>query len=156
VLAWKTNSAPHIVHLARGLAASSRGLALSSRGVAVSSRRLAVSSRGLAVSSRGLTVSSRGLAPSSRGLALSSRGMLVSSPRGLTNSVSAEVASGSFNRKNRQTPDLGRRVNDPAQRCFSWTSGMTKDSSLLLHSIHSLSTGGLLKKTRLYSGFKST
>jgi hypothetical protein len=26
----------------------------------------------------------------------------------------------------------------------------------LLHPIHSLSTGGFLKKTRLYSGFKNT
>jgi hypothetical protein len=33
---------------------------------------------------------------------------------------------------------------------------LTKDSSLLLHAIHSLSTGGFLKKTRLYSGFKNT
>ncbi len=33
---------------------------------------------------------------------------------------------------------------------------LTKDSSLLLHAIHSLSIGRLLKKTRLYSGFKST
>jgi hypothetical protein len=29
---------------------------------------------------------------------------------------------------------------------------LTKDSSLLLHPIHSLSTGGFVKKTRLYSG----
>jgi hypothetical protein len=29
----------------------------------------------------------------------------------------------------------------------------TKDSSLLLDAIHSLSTGGFLKKTRLYSVF---
>jgi hypothetical protein len=100
VLAWKTNSAPHIVHLARGLAVSSRGLAVSSRGLAVSSRGLAVSSRGLAASSRALAVSSRGLAVSSRAPA---------------NSVSAEAVVVSFNRKNRQTPDLGRRVTDPAQ-----------------------------------------
>jgi hypothetical protein len=33
---------------------------------------------------------------------------------------------------------------------------LTKDSSLLLHAIHSLSTGLFLKKTRLYSGFKNT
>ncbi len=33
---------------------------------------------------------------------------------------------------------------------------LTKDSSLLLHAFHSLSTGGFLKKTRLYSGFKNT
>jgi hypothetical protein len=33
---------------------------------------------------------------------------------------------------------------------------LKKDSSLLLHAIHGLSTGGLLKKTRLYSGFKNT
>ncbi len=81
MLAWKTNSAPHIVHFARGLAVSSLGLAISSRGLAVSSRGLAASSRGLA------------------------------------NSMSAEAVGGSFfNRKNRQTPDLGRRVTDPAQR----------------------------------------
>jgi hypothetical protein len=28
---------------------------------------------------------------------------------------------------------------------------LTKDSSLMLHAIHSLSTGGFLKKTRLYT-----
>ncbi len=39
-------------------------------------------------------------------------------------------------------------------RWNSWTF-MTKDSSLLLRAIHSLSTGGYLKKTRLYSGYKS-
>ncbi len=33
---------------------------------------------------------------------------------------------------------------------------LAKDSSLSLHAIHSLSTGGFLKKTRLYSGFKNT
>jgi hypothetical protein len=33
---------------------------------------------------------------------------------------------------------------------------LTKDSSLLLHVIHSLSTGGFLQKTRLYSGFKKS
>ncbi len=33
---------------------------------------------------------------------------------------------------------------------------LTKDSSLLLHAIHSLSTDGFLKKTSLYSGFKNT
>jgi hypothetical protein len=33
---------------------------------------------------------------------------------------------------------------------------MTKGLSLLLHAIHSLSTGGFFKKTRLYSGFKNT
>ncbi len=33
---------------------------------------------------------------------------------------------------------------------------LTKDSSLLLHAIHSLSTGGISKKTRLYSGFENT
>jgi hypothetical protein len=33
----------------------------------------------------------------------------------------------------------------------------TKDLSLMLHAIHSLSTtSGFLKKTRLYSGFKNT
>jgi hypothetical protein len=31
---------------------------------------------------------------------------------------------------------------------------LTEDSSLLLHAIHSLSTGGFLKKTRLYYRFK--
>jgi hypothetical protein len=30
---------------------------------------------------------------------------------------------------------------------------LTKDSSLLLHAIHSFSTGGFLKKTRFYYGF---
>jgi hypothetical protein len=33
---------------------------------------------------------------------------------------------------------------------------LAKDSSLSLHAIHSLYTGGFLKKTRLYSGFKNT
>jgi hypothetical protein len=33
---------------------------------------------------------------------------------------------------------------------------LTKDSSYLLHAIHSLSTGGFLKKSRLYSGFNNT
>jgi hypothetical protein len=33
---------------------------------------------------------------------------------------------------------------------------LTKDSSLLLHAIYSLSTGGFLKRMRLYSGFKNT
>ncbi len=34
---------------------------------------------------------------------------------------------------------------------------LTKDLSLImLHAIHSLSTSGFLKKTRLYSGFKNT
>jgi hypothetical protein len=33
---------------------------------------------------------------------------------------------------------------------------LTKDSNLLLHAIHSLSTGRFLKKFRLYSGFKNT
>ncbi len=33
---------------------------------------------------------------------------------------------------------------------------LTKDSSLLLHAIRSVSTGGFKKKTRLYSGFKNT
>jgi hypothetical protein len=33
---------------------------------------------------------------------------------------------------------------------------LTKDSSLLLHAIHSLSTGEILKKTKLYSGFKNS
>ncbi len=32
---------------------------------------------------------------------------------------------------------------------------LAKDSSLSLHAIHSLYTGGFLKKTRLYSGFKN-
>ncbi len=31
---------------------------------------------------------------------------------------------------------------------------LTKDSSLLHHAIHRLSTGGFLKKTRLHSGIK--
>jgi hypothetical protein len=31
---------------------------------------------------------------------------------------------------------------------------LTKDLSLLLYAIHSLSTGGFWKKTRLYSGLK--
>jgi hypothetical protein len=30
-----------------------------------------------------------------------------------------------------------------------------KDSSVLLYAINSFSTGGFLKKTRLYSGFKN-
>jgi len=33
---------------------------------------------------------------------------------------------------------------------------LTKDLSLLLDAIHSLSTVGFLKKTRLYSGFINT
>ncbi len=33
---------------------------------------------------------------------------------------------------------------------------LAKDWSLSLHAIHSLFTGGFLKKTRLYSGFKNT
>jgi hypothetical protein len=33
---------------------------------------------------------------------------------------------------------------------------LTKDSSLLLHAIHSLSTDRFLKKIRIYSGFKNT
>jgi hypothetical protein len=33
---------------------------------------------------------------------------------------------------------------------------LSKDLSILLHAIHSLSTAGFLKKTRLYSGFKNT
>ncbi len=33
---------------------------------------------------------------------------------------------------------------------------LTKDSSLLLYAIHNVSTGGFLKKTRLYSGLKNT
>jgi hypothetical protein len=32
---------------------------------------------------------------------------------------------------------------------------LIKDSSLLLHAFHSLSTGGFLKKTRIYSGLKN-
>jgi hypothetical protein len=32
----------------------------------------------------------------------------------------------------------------------------TKDSSLFLHAIHSLSTGGFSNKTRLYFGIKKT
>jgi hypothetical protein len=46
---------------------------------------------------------------------------------------------------------------------LEWAPGMefldinlTKDSSLLLHAIHSLSTRRFLKKTRLFSGFKNT
>ncbi len=35
-------------------------------------------------------------------------------------------------------------------------TNLTKDSSLLLHAIHSLSTGGYVKKTRLCCGFKKT
>jgi hypothetical protein len=31
---------------------------------------------------------------------------------------------------------------------------LTKDSSIFHHAIHSVSSGGFLKKTRLYSGFK--
>jgi hypothetical protein len=31
---------------------------------------------------------------------------------------------------------------------------LKEDSSIFLHAIHSVSTGGFLKKTRLYSGFK--
>ncbi len=33
---------------------------------------------------------------------------------------------------------------------------LTKDSSLLLHAIHSLSIGGFLEKPILYAGFKNT
>ena len=33
---------------------------------------------------------------------------------------------------------------------------LTKVSSLLIHVIHSLSTGGLIKRIRLYSGLKNT
>jgi hypothetical protein len=33
---------------------------------------------------------------------------------------------------------------------------LTEDSSLLLHAIHSLFTGGFLKKTGLFFGFKNT
>ncbi len=33
---------------------------------------------------------------------------------------------------------------------------LTKDSSVLLHAIHSLSNGGFIKKIILYSGFKNT
>jgi hypothetical protein len=32
---------------------------------------------------------------------------------------------------------------------------LTKDLGLLFHAIHSLPTGGILKKTRLNSGFKN-
>jgi hypothetical protein len=37
-----------------------------------------------------------------------------------------------------------------------WDVNLTKDSSLLHHATHSLSTGAFSKKTRLYSGFKNT
>ncbi len=37
-----------------------------------------------------------------------------------------------------------------------WDINLTKDSGIFLHAIHSVSTGGFLKKTRLYSGFKNT
>ncbi len=33
---------------------------------------------------------------------------------------------------------------------------LTEDTSRLLHAVHSLSTGALLKKTRLYFVFKNT
>jgi hypothetical protein len=42
------------------------------------------------------------------------------------------------------------------QRWNSWDINVTKDSSLLLRAIQSPSTGGFLKKTRLYFGFKNT
>jgi hypothetical protein len=37
-----------------------------------------------------------------------------------------------------------------------WDINLTKDLSLLLHAIHSFGTGGFLKKTILFCGFKST
>ncbi len=46
---------------------------------------------------------------------------------------------------------VGESVSNPEMEFLDFN--LTKDSSLLLHAIHSISTGG---EPRLYSGFKNT